>query len=184
MVGKITAFKIKAAQGSRYVEVTLQAIPGRATAVTTAPGTPTYGDPLYMHSDYEVYTGQTVSLPLGDVAYSIPEPDPSQDDGMIFPLTAREAIYQQRFIQQSDNFVLAMERGYLTSFGALPRMSNTQSSGPSGGFLQALTQMEDVYELILNPIQNGPFSTEYDVQLSVLSMPKQVDLSAPSIPVS
>jgi len=38
------------------------------------------------------------------------------------------------------------------------------------------------YELILKPVQNGPFGAEYLIAVSPLKVPQGIDLSAASTP--
>lgn len=187
--GKITSFKYTFKGGSRQCEITIQAIPGEAVATEEVVGEPTYGSTDYMGNDYQQFTGTVIALPVGDVSYTPPVPDLSADDGITFPLTTQEAVYNQSFIVNTDNIITAIEEAYVNfdihQETTIPNDSPTQAQQALlQAFTSALTQEEDIYELVLNPIQNGPFSVEYDVVLSVLSLPKQVDLSAaPIVPV-
>jgi len=47
---------------------------------------------------------------------------------------------------------------------------------------QALARNPYWYQLILKPVVNGPFSTEYDVTVSDLMIDKQIDLASASVP--
>lgn len=47
---------------------------------------------------------------------------------------------------------------------------------------QMISQTTTWYTLVLKPVQNGPFAAQYDLQLSNLELPQQVNLAAPASP--
>jgi hypothetical protein len=47
---------------------------------------------------------------------------------------------------------------------------------------QAISQTATWYTLVLKPVQNGPFAAEFDITVSNLELPKQIDLAAPASP--
>jgi hypothetical protein len=47
---------------------------------------------------------------------------------------------------------------------------------------QAISQTATWYTLVLRPVQNGPFSGQYDITVSNLELPQQINLAAPASP--
>jgi hypothetical protein len=47
---------------------------------------------------------------------------------------------------------------------------------------QAISQTATWYTLVLKPVQNGPFAAQYDITVSNLELPQQVNLAAPASP--
>jgi hypothetical protein len=45
---------------------------------------------------------------------------------------------------------------------------------------QAISQTATWYTLVLRPVQNGPFAAEFDITVSNLELPQQINLAAPA----
>jgi hypothetical protein len=47
---------------------------------------------------------------------------------------------------------------------------------------QAISQTATWYTLVLRPVQNGPFAAQFDITVSNLELPQQIDLAALASP--
>lgn len=59
---------------------------------------------------------------------------------------------------------------------------NTQAMTVLDIFQQRVAATTTWYVLVLPPVQNGPFAAQYDVVVSNLELPQQINLAAPASP--
>lgn len=141
---------------------------GNATTIETSDGEGDYSDDY--DDDYEHLMGGVVLIDegVGDVGYTGPIPEVF-DDGIIFPLLWGHAACSGQIVN---------------GFSAQKDIVN-RSAGP--------TSPDDItppilfegdssvhWEMALADLTNGPYSGDYDVETTVLTIPKGIDLSAES----
>ena len=197
--GKIVAYSARATEEQGPVlNITIGCAVGAGNSVVPVAGTPTYGDTSYMHADYQAFSGQTVAIGsgAGDITYAPPVYNPN-DDGLVFPLDKSQAVISESFRSATDMsgeiasvaqfYNSAVQQQGTAGFQNLQPNQYGQSvqglhEAMVSAAAQALARNPYWYQLILKPVVNGPFSTEYDVTVSDLMIDKQIDLASASVP--
>ena len=147
---------------------------GNGGSPSSVTGTPVYCTNYVV--GYQQYTGRTDALGLGDVGYSAPL-DGVVDDGLIFPLTRSSAVAGSSFIIFStapSGFKIGGGGGAFVD-GVLTLASKAQEV--IAQFQEMVSHTQSAYSLALLPVQNGPFAAEYDIKVTPLYIPQQVNLA-------
>lgn len=195
-LGKVIAYGMKADGGTGVLigTVTIACAVGLDTAVVPNTGDPVYVANGYVNPGYQVYEGAVLVVGAGDVGYSVPVAT-SIDDGLVFPLDKRQAVVSETFHtgnvdqrlklieayrgaqrdEQTDAYRHAgAPEDYIKAI--LAAQFNSQKA-QAQAYADALTSTPTWYELVLRPVVNGPFSAEYDISVTTLAVPKQIDLA-------
>lgn len=159
---------------------------GRDGTISAVAGTPDYVDDGYVDTGYQTYTGQTIVASLGDssVGYA-PPTDLPNDDGLTFPLakdTAGTEVWTGSISAQEDAILASFADGPRWNTAITPASSistqQTESSTQDEKTAAALEANPIWCELTLNPLDGGPYNTDYTLTVSVLKIPKTMDLEA------
>lgn len=184
-LGKIVSYGMSGDgnSGRMIGRVTIACAIGYGDSVASVPGTPTYANPGYMNPGYQRMDGAIVALPASDVAYTIPIDVPN-DDGLVFPLTRQQVVVREEVMQSVD----AQEAGLTaTNRAPLPATNISSIQSKKDAFearqraaIELLKATKVWYELELKPVVGQSFVSEYDITLSQLQVPQQIDLEAVS----
>jgi hypothetical protein len=185
--GKIVRYGFKAdgETGERIGTVTIGASIGYGGTIEEVLGEPDYCDADYVDPDYQFYTGSTVVLD-DNIGYSPPVFTNGTDDGLAFPLT-RTAVKECQVIGDAE-----LQRAFITSLAKTPDLI-----GIGGQLLEDLRtqianrsqtlpkQLDDGLSAIghylslrLPNLESGPFENVYAVDLTLVELPKGIDLEA------
>ena len=197
--GKVTSYKLigVGVDSAPYASITISCAVGNGNAVHEFDGNPTYAAPGYAVIGYQYYTDRETLIGAGDVNYSYPADSPI-DDGLVFPLDKTQSVISETITtnpisqeqaiitaytgsQQQQLFLAQIEAG-ISEAQAQINLIQSQHISQAQLYEQALAANPSWYELVLNPVVNGPFSTEYDITVSELMVPQQINLAAPSSP--
>jgi hypothetical protein len=206
VTGKIIAYSLKADGDGREIgHVEIGCAVGFGGSVPQITGTPEYtAGAGYMLPGYQRYDGGQATL--GDVGYAPPEFAP-YDDGLAFPL--RELPGEGVISGSVDAQKAVIDASipitrYLDNLGTQLPSGSTAPADGSSGTVTAITPeaawwivqqkllnepatlpyvMEAnpvTYQLLIDPVQNGPFSAAYFVTVTALEVPQGINLQAPS----
>jgi hypothetical protein len=204
VTGKIIAYSLKAEGGMEIGHVEIGCAVGFGGSIAEITGTPEYVDDDYVEPDYQVYDGEQVTL--GDVGYSPPVFVPF-DDGLAFPLRELPAVGTVTGSKEAQK--AAIEKAipltaYLDHLGTPFQTGSTPPQDGAGGTVTAITPddawwIEELkranypatvpyvmeanpvsYELLIDPVVNGPFAAAYAVTVTTLEVPQGINLAAPS----
>ena len=196
--GKVIAYKIMGNGDTSVFKgaVTIGCSIGLGDHLSFNAGTPQYTSGSgYMQTGYQAYTGAVIPAAAEDVGFTPPVPQ-ATDDGLVFPLTADQAILVSQFngsvteeetvIQEAfTEAIFAGINGFPFSIivpgGSSVTISNTEANFPAvqAAIDQAALQgVGPWYELALKPLTNGPFSAAYTLQVTNLVLPQTIDLEA------
>jgi hypothetical protein len=184
--GKVIALEISAvgSTGRMSGKVTIGCAVGYGTAIDESDGGIGYIEPGYIEAGYYFREGQVVGVGAADVAYTIPM-DASNDDGLVFPLTRAQAVVSEVIrIGPEDPAHPAPEGGGIY---ILPPTIGQSSLD----LTQVQTYAEQVQKQVENRLTNsasnydltlvnltGSFENQFDIEVSRLVLPQQVDLEA------
>jgi len=184
-VGKIIKYKfgVDGATGVASGSVTIGCAIGYGGSIAEEPGEPTYAAAGYMAPGYQRYANRTIVLPAGDISYVVPA-DAVNDDGLIFPLTKARATVKEQI--HGDSFTQAdlIRASYAADIEVDAANPQTADEFDALAALQTKTTTAVLkdnpvwYELELRPVTGASFETAYDIETSVLKVPKMIDLEA------
>lgn len=166
--------------------ITIGCCAGVGDEVTPTVGTGDYVTNDYVEAAYHVQIGQNIDLEPGDVTYStdfvsvVPN-----DDGLnLFNLSPDHYITELSMTNGYKTQQAAIREAGRTRFGDSFFEENT-SFGVYGGHFEnaddASQPMAEHYTTItleLKPVTTGPFETDFDITVSDLMIPRQIDLEA------
>lgn len=183
--GKIVSYSLSGDGDSGLIigKVTIGASIGAGGAVAAVPGNPSYVEDGYAEDGYQFREGATISL--GDIGYS-PIPDTGDDDGLRFPLDRHQVVLAEGW-QGS----LVSQQAAIAEFLNSPRDPG-QNDGTQSGFeslneeftgkvlsvADAVKANPVYFELQLLNLNARAFASDYNVTVSPLVAPKQIDLEA------
>ena len=190
--GKVVAysFSVKGDSGELIGNVTIGCAIGYGGAVTEVAGTPDYVEEGYVERGYQTYSNTINVLPTGDVGFSPPVYGPGNDDGVIFPLTRRQAVMHEVIHgtekAQKDLIEAAFASNILIAeIGDNPAKTVEAMQQAA---LAAKSTVEEVmktnaiwYDLQLRPL-TGAFAVAYQIAPTQLEVPRMIDLEAGSSP--
>jgi hypothetical protein len=185
--GKIVKYGFKAdgESGERIGSVTIGASIGYGGTVEEVDGQPDYCDADYVEPDYQFYTGSTIVLD-DSVGYSPPVFSNGVDDGLAFPLT-RTAVKECTIIGDVEQ-----QRAFITSLATIPDLIGVGGSALEDMRTQianrsqtlpkqlddGLSTIAHYLSLRLPNLAAGPFENVYAVDLTMVELPKGIDLEA------
>ncbi len=184
-LGKIIDYKfsVDGSTGLAIGSVTIGCAIGFGGAIEEQMGDPTYAAPGYMARGYQRYANRTIVLPAGDVSYTLPNDAPN-DDGLTFPLTKRQAVVREEIHGSVDAQADAIRASFPVDVEVDSANPQTIAEQDDLEKLQLLTTTEILkdnsvwYDLELKPVTGASFEAAYDIEVSVLKVPKMIDLEA------
>jgi hypothetical protein len=208
--GKVIAYSLKAGgDGHEIGHVEIGCAVGFGNSVPQITGTPEYTPSNgYMLPGYQRYDGAQATPTGGDVGYTSPAFVPF-DDGLSFPLRelpARGTVSGSKEAQKAAIEAAIPTTVYLNNLGTPLLSGSTQSSTGAGGTVTAITPsdawwIEELqrtnypatapyvmeanpvsYELLIDPVVNGPFNAAYAIEVTALEVPEGINLAAASQP--
>lgn len=196
VTGKVIeySFEVDGESGLEIATITIACCTGNGSHLAGSLGTPTYVNDGYFDPGEVQYYSDAVILTGPDMGYTPPIDGPEGDDGLTYPLSKGEVVVSEGLItlnnQQAQ--VRALDMAYkppvlqeIFPYG-LPVITQGVSNNvwPRYGqaaflaYQQALITTPVMYNLVLKPVQNGPFSREWDITTTQLKVPMQINLSA------
>lgn len=187
-IGKVIGYTFSAdgSTGAVKGNVTIGCAIGYDGAIAAVPGTPDYVDNGYVDAGYQTASGQVVVFPDSDVGYT-PPTDLPNDDGLHFPLSKDAAGSEQWFndnidemtglVQatfEADKIVADLSRDTAPSIDTQQKLAAAQASSTE----EVLKANPTKYVLRLSNLSGGPFNTDYDVVVTPLEIPRQINLEA------
>lgn len=182
-LGKITKLTLSGeGRSGRFVgNLEMGCATGLGAAVEAVGGDPTYVDADVLGPETQVFDNRVVVLGTGDLGFSRPV-DAADDDGVSFPLSRDQAVVRYQVVtgtvSQADAVTAA------SSPRAFPTNAIRSTPELLDGAQQQAVITNDVFkdagiwvELELKPLTNGPFEAAYDLSVTHLSVPAQVDLT-------
>lgn len=167
--GKIKSYSITmdGDSGAFLGSVTVGCSVGQGGTVSATDGTPTYCETGYVNTGYQRYVNQMVMPIAGEVTYESQEGLPANDDGIDFlRLSTRDVVLD---VQKSGT-------------PAEQRTAMGFTAAEPGIIFERLKTVPTEIKVILRSLGVGPFTTNYNVAVSELKLPKTIDLEAPSSP--
>jgi hypothetical protein len=185
--GKIVKYDLRAdgSSGTRIGSVTVAASVGYGGTVAAVAGEPDYVDADYVEDDYQVFVGSTEVLD-DNIGYSPPVFVSTVDDGLSFPLTSTD-IKECALIGDLD-----LQRAFILSLATVPttfglggpaleelldQIANRAQTVPKQ-LDDGLSQIAHYLSLRLPNLDAGPFDNVYSVDVTMLELPKGIDLEA------
>jgi hypothetical protein len=186
-LGKIIDYKfgVDGSTGLAIGSVTIGCAIGYGGAIQEQSGEPTYAAPGYMAAGYQRYANSAMVLPAGDVSYARPIDAPN-DDGLTFPLSKGQATVREQIHGSAEAQADLIRASFPVDVevnSAQPQNADEQNRIAG---LQSRTTTEILkdnavwYDLELKPVADMSFETAYDIEVSVLKVPKMIDLEAGS----
>ena len=186
-MGKLISYYLKCSgdDGGELAGGEIGCAVGNGNAVSDDPGTPTYVDAGYADPGWQMYSSQKVHLGDEDLWYTPPVDTPIIDDGLVFPLTYQNSVLRKGMFGKPDDQQAALQKVQQTpisadalSFDQFDSEHAEQNKEVQANSTAAVIENFMLFELVLTPLDGGPYSTRYEVALSDLMIPKQVDLGA------
>jgi hypothetical protein len=187
--GKVIKYGFSAdgSAGSERGSVTIGCSIGYGNTIDPVDGTPVYVDEGYFNlHEVQKYTDTVTVLPAGNVGYTMPDTEP-QDDGIdflrqlepsqlvIYDVVTGSAVLQEPLIQKA----------FLSDIAASDANADPNQSSELKkkvielnklGVVETLKANPVKWEFHLRPLDGGPFTTPYIVELTNLELPKTIDL--------
>jgi hypothetical protein len=191
-LGKVKSYSLtgNGDEGKLIGNISIACAIGFERAVEEVPGSPDYVQEGYVQPGYQAYEGAFV-LPdggAGDISYA-PPVEGMIDDGLVFPLSRQDAIISERLINSLTN----QEGILLEARKNLDRIRRVQV--PAYPTIEQQAEHQDAqlaayarvtgdalannavqYEILIRPVQGGPFIANYRVDTSYLQVPAQIEL--------
>lgn len=186
-LGKIIGYSIAldGSDGRIACEIKVGCAIGRGGSAVTAGGTPTYAEAAYTGADYQVFIGRRVAFD-DSITYE-PPPAAPNDDGLNFqyPLRAQDVLVGEVVIRNNaeqqwkyikplvDGLpdVMPINTGLPQSYGD----PNEILAARAEQINNALSKVETRVEFKLKNM-NSEFTTNYQINLSVLKIPTGYNL--------
>jgi hypothetical protein len=185
-IGKIISYELSGNgdSGEFVAHVTMACAVGNNTAIELSPGSDDVYEDDCFEADCFEHIDQVISaLPADDVGFT--PPSVSSAGELLFPLDKGQVLVREQIINSVEEQKAAIDDTTPTALD----LSNSQGQNMVAA-IEAMTQkyFEELqnaikskvqkYELELKPVTGGPFTREYIVAPTILSIPKQIDLSA------
>jgi len=195
--GKITSYSLHAEKdGKLFGHIEIGVPVGFGNSVPDVTGVPEYTPATgYMQAGYQRYDGGMYSIAEEEISYAPPVFRPF-DDGLAFPLQVFPGVVKMTVPNQvaAINAALAALGASFLRAQRLPYFSGGSGVGSSllggtstGEYLRAQNPVEYALEaapvaceIIIKPVQNGPFNGTITVDCSTLELPQGINLSAGS----
>ncbi len=180
------------------VEITISCTPGVGASVHPVSGTGQYAAGGYMTEGYQYFDGamivsDVIGLNLRHAARSaagnyrrrsrLPARSGASEVVSEATITGNDAGQQAAALAQAY-FGAAQQQAASggNAYQQLAQDTIIAMAAQATAFAQALARTPTFYQLVLKPVVNGPFSAEYDIPVSSLALPLQIDLTANSSP--
>lgn len=157
--GKIISYSFGIQDGQMFGEVTIACCIGTGDEVAAVPGTPVYAEEGVLDPDVQLYEGGT-TLVAGSVTYGDYYVPPNDDGVNLFQMTPTNALRSLIFFDG-----VSVQKPVIKGSHRTPQQ-----------VADALDAVFSEVRLSLVPLNTGPFETSYEVPLSDLSIPRQIDL--------
>lgn len=168
--GKVKSYKLTVGDGGSFGEFTIGCSIGNGDPSTAAAGVPTYVDAGYVEPGYQVIAGSQVMLLAGELAYQTLDDFVIDDDGLdLTNMTIDRAV-------NSCVVVNGLEQQLFTLADFQDKIAPAMHGDP----IQAIATMSTAVTLDLKPVTGNTFHTSFFPAVSQLSLPKTIDLAAPS----
>lgn len=167
--GKVISYVLSASgEGEFKAEVTIGCSIGYGAALAAAAsGTPVYVDDGYVDDGYQVRSGATEELIVGELQYQ------SFDD---FEVTDDDGVDLFNMVPSTVLNSITVDGGPSEQRIAI----DTSTSLPVPDPIGALRDTPTIVTLDLKPTVGGPFSVTYAPNVSMLVVPQTVNLEAPA----
>jgi hypothetical protein len=191
--GKIIAYSLISEGDTGVIRgnVTIGCSIGYGELVTATEGTPDYADADLFEPGVQEFIGSTTVVKTQDLTFSHPSDEAIEGDDLVFPLRAEDVVItkgmQGASVAEQGN---AIESGFVTEGIYIPDAATTAEAAIErikmidernrNGVAAKLAEHPNWYELELKPLVGGPFDAFYEIDVSLLSIPKMIDLEAPS----
>ena len=157
MTGKITEYHlvVDGDRGELIGKVQIEAVIGKGVSISVNAGTPTYVEENYVTPGFQFYSDQDITLPTGDANIVMPVVAFTPPAGeLVLPLTFDQAV--MAFQVHEGTPVDVVQSGTATT------------TDPTW------------LEVVLVPVADQKFETDYDFGASTVVFPKLIDLAATS----
>jgi hypothetical protein len=180
-LGKVKSYSLTANgdDGKLIGGISIACAIGFERAVEEVPGSPVYVEEGYVERGYQAYEGAFV-LPeggAGDITYA-PPVEGVIDDGLVFPLSRQDAIISARKINSIDGQQADLDELRTDRLNRLQELTEAQQSAEleAAARVSSLKDNTVQYEILLRPVQGGPFVANYRIDTSYLQVPAQIEL--------
>jgi len=168
--GKVKSYKLTAGDGGMFGEFVIGCSIGNGDPSTAATGEPTYVEDTYVNPGYQVLAGSQQMLIADELAYQTFDDFVIDDDGLdLTNITIDNAV-------NTCVVVHGLEEQLLT----MAQFQDKISPAINGDPIQAVATLSTAVTLDLKPVTGNTFHTSFFPAVSQLSLPKTIDLAAPS----
>src|SRR4051812_45251026 len=169
--GKVKHYRLTAGEGGMFGEFTIGCSIGSGASVAAATGVNGYVEDGYVDPGYQIVNGGQYMLLADELAYQTLDHFAVVDDGLdLTHLTADKAV----------NFC-SVENGMTKQMAELLKYQEavvpiTSLSNP----LQSISKLKTTITIDLKPVTGAEFHSNFLPAVSMLGMPKTIDLAAPT----
>lgn len=183
-VGKVVNYNLSSEGGAISCEVTMACAIGYGGSVVETVGDGVYAAAGYMASGYQFMENNIRVLGPSDVGFTRFAPNPN-DDGLTFPIH-RIPLTTGVHVVTVETKPLTPVQPTSTGSVSVDSCGNTtqisiNGSLDTGPYSDWLGGIKTTVEFSIREVEGGPFDTIYPVTVTQLSIPKQIDLEAPSV---
>ncbi len=183
-IGKIISYDINGTgdTGEFVGRVTIACAVGTGVAIMESGGTPDYVEDGYVDAGYQTRTGEIVfASSAGDVGYAPPHLDLNEED-LVLPLTKRQVVVREEVINSFEDQKDVLARVLDQNVQVIENPSDTDRIRKIAeeyikNITDALERKKQLYELELKSVIKDADANEYNLTLTELSIPKQIDLA-------
>lgn len=184
--GKIVSYSINSDAGRYWCKIVLASCIGRGGAIEATDGEPVYAEAGYMQPGYQQMENQIRVIGTSDVGFRRLYEN-ANDDGLVFPLsevpllsgpaivTTEEAPLQANLtpstVQQN------VDQDDCGNTSSVSINSNIDTSP----WTEWLGGVSTTVDFELKSVEGGPFETTYQLEVTQLVLPQQIDLEAESL---
>jgi hypothetical protein len=177
-IGKVTKYTLNADgdSGVLYTEITIGCAVGTGNPIASIDqGDTAYVELGYVDDGYQALEGGFTLLASGDISYSVPV-DAVNDDGLNFPLSKWDVVLLESWgpVAESKQALDAIAGEFK---GGTPELDQAVENSIQQALGEASTAQ---YALLLKPVAGVSFASQYAITVGKLSIPKMIDLEAPS----
>jgi hypothetical protein len=182
--GKVKSYRLTVGDGVMYGEFTIGCTIGNGNSTSTVQGTATYAEDDYVDPGYQVIAGGTVALINDELAYQPLDEFVVVDDGLdIANITADKAVNECKV---TNGLLSQLNQLSLYQNGVVPfigiggiGVGGTFDSGENspGTPIDAMRQLTTEVTLDLKPVAGADFHTDFFPAVSMMAVPKTIDLA-------
>jgi hypothetical protein len=176
-IGKIVFYSLRGSgTGEFRGSVKISCAIGLGNAITTADGEADYVDEDYVDDEYQTFTGQIVALPSLDVGFS-PPVLVDGGGGFAFPHRNDLVISDEIVLQAPEVDPFAVPSPVAAPNTAAGRQALLKQSIEAN--TNNVANHQSYREVELVDLTNQSIDAEWTVPVTVLVLPRQIDLTAP-----